>query len=30
MADDEYIDMKFDGNRMRIEQAQQHKSNSPF
>lgn len=30
MADDEYIDMKFDGNRMRIEQAKQHKASSPF
>lgn len=31
MAEDEYIDMKFDGNRMRIEQANQHdKQETPF
>lgn len=31
MSEEEYIDMKFDGNRMRIEQAKQHKSEeTPF
>lgn len=31
MGEDEYIDFKFDGNRMRIEQAKQHDSSSnPF
>ena len=31
MGEDEYIDCKFDGNRMRIEQAKQHDSSSnPF
>lgn len=30
MSDGEYIDVKFDGNRMRIEQAEQHESSSPF
>lgn len=31
MTEDEYIDMMFDGNRMRIEQAkQQHKQAKPF
>ena len=31
MAEDEYIDMLFDGNRMRIVQAEQHKSyDTPF
>jgi hypothetical protein len=29
MLDDEYIDFSFDGNRMRIEEAKQHKSD-PF
>ena len=31
MNDDEYIDFKFDGNRMRIEEAEQHKKEeTPF
>lgn len=30
MADGEYIDVKFDGNKMRIEQTEQHKKNNPF
>lgn len=31
MAEDEYIDFKFDGNRMRIEEAKQHMKNDiPF
>lgn len=31
MADDEYIDFKFDGNRMRIEEAKKHQiDNNPF
>lgn len=31
MSEDEYIDFKFDGNRMRIEEAKQHKTNAiPF
>lgn len=30
MTEDEYIDMKFDGGRMRIEQAEQHRSTDPF
>jgi replicative DNA helicase len=30
MTEDEYIDIKFDGNRMRIEQAQQHEKKKPF
>lgn len=30
MSDEDYIDMKFDGARMRIAQAEQHKSSNPF
>jgi hypothetical protein len=31
MLDGDYIDMAFDGNRMRIEQAKQHtRDNVPF
>ena len=29
-SEDEYIDFKFDGNRMRIEQAKQHQTETPF
>ena len=31
MSEDEYIDFKFDGNKMRIEEARQHKTcENPF